>query len=285
MYLTGSRAASHFIGCETAGKDWDVVLTDEERWDIEPSREIDICPSKLFSLQICEEFASDIVVDTPVGPATVLGPLGLMLLKRSHLHRTLGFEKHIRHYHELKAYCSEFEKTERYSELLRLRTKATKALYPDRTPSLKKTKSDFFDDFVTKVYEHDDIHYATCYGSQPIYERLKTDNDLVWCSKSLWELLSHEDKVKCVQEEAFVITLERFIIPQLVLDKPHMPVTMGYSKAVSKICTTLTSGWFRDFAIENWPEVMSCDQDFYQKFLNKFHAGKFNESFRTCSAN
>ncbi len=274
---------SHFIKCDTEEKDWDVVLTDHERVSLaidnhnrSNSEKIDVSPPKLYSIQICEDFASDIVVDTPVGRAMVLGPLGLMLLKRSHLHRTLGFEKHIRHYHELRAFCSQLEKTDRYYELLALRTKATKSLYPDRTPSLKKTKSDFFDDYVTKVYDHDDLHYATCYGLEPIYERLKTEQEMVWCSKALWSLLEHEDKVKCVQEEAFVISLERFIIPQLVLDKPHMPARMEYSKAVSKICTTLTSGWFRDFAIENWPEVMTYNHDFL---------GKFNESLRTSTVN
>jgi hypothetical protein len=30
----------------------------------------------------------------------------------------------------------------------------------------------------------------------------------------------------------------------------------AYYQAVKKVCTTLTSGWFRDFAIDNFPQVM-----------------------------
>ena len=29
-----------------------------------------------------------------------------------------------------------------------------------------------------------------------------------------------------------------------------------YMKALKKVCTTLTSGWFRDFAIDHYPSVV-----------------------------
>jgi hypothetical protein len=63
---------------------------------------------------------------------------------------------------------------------------------------------------VTKKYEHDDIHYATCYGERPIYEELQTNSENVWCSRKLWDDLPHEKKVNCIREEAFVIAIERF---------------------------------------------------------------------------
>ena len=39
-----------------------------------------------------------------------------------------------------------------------------------------------------------------------------------------------------------------------------MPSRIACDKALEKVCTTLTSGWFRDFAIDNYPEIFNlCD--------------------------
>jgi hypothetical protein len=274
MFLIGSRALNHFLPRSVAGKDWDLVAESEDL--LVPSKEHDLSPDGLYTLEVCQTFDSGVVIETPLGSAKLPSPVGLMLLKRSHLHRPIGFEKHIRDYHELVAYCSQFEKGDNYYRLLKLRTKATKSLYGDKVPSLKKSKSEFFDDYVTKIYEHDDIHAATCYGIRPIYKELQSDDGTVWCSRAKWEALPHEDRIRCIREEAFVIALERFVIPQIALDKKHMPAKMAFNKAVFRICTTLTSGWFRNFAIENWPEITNCNYDFL---------GKFHESFGVCRSN
>ena len=63
----------------------------------------------------------------------------------------------------------------------------------------------------------------------------------------------HEDKIKCIAEEAHVIAMERMMIP----NKWEYPTKKAYIKAVDKVCTTLCSGWFRDYAIDHYPEVMS----------------------------
>lgn len=258
MYLIGSAALHHFDGRDF--KDYDLVLEDE---NVEPSKGIDIEPKELFDKELYEKYDSGIRVETPVGEAKVISPVGIMLIKRSHLFRTVGFPKHIRHYHELKSKLSEFIDDE-YNSLLKRRIKLTKSKFGDRTPSLKKSKSEFFDDYVKKVYDHDEIHLATCYYDRPIYERIKPDTDSVWCAKDMWESLPYKDKVRCVREEGYAIAIERFLIW-----KRGYPERFAFNEAVSKICTTLTSGWFRDFAIENWPEIMDYDQPFLKMFLDK----------------
>ena len=255
MYLIGSRP----LNLNKDNADWDLVLEDEE---ITPSKNIDISPPALNLLEICHYYRSDEVIETPVGVAKLINPIGLMLIRRSHLYRPINFEKHIRIYHTLKEEW--FSKTDiHYFSMLRNLTKRTKAIYPDRHPSLNKNKGEFFDDYVTKIYEHDDIHYATCYYDRPIYESLKNDSTTVWCEKDKWAELSFEDKVKCVQEEAFVIAIERFL-----LVKKNYPPKFAFSNAITKICTNLTSGWFRDFAIENWPTIINCDYNFVERFKN-----------------
>jgi hypothetical protein len=64
-------------------------------------------------------------VDTPTGPARVINPLGMMLMKRSHLHRPIDFEKHIRDYHFLKTRLSD-QIDDDYLSLLAKRTAETK---------------------------------------------------------------------------------------------------------------------------------------------------------------
>jgi hypothetical protein len=273
VYIIGSRALACHASRNVEGKDWDFVLEGEA---LKQSEDCDLAPQDLCTLEVCRAFDTGEVEDTPYGEAKIPTLIGLMLLKRSHLHRPLGFEKNIRDYHEIKSLATQRCKwaswtTETYDRLLKKLTKQTKDLYGDRVPSLRKSKTEFFDDYVTKVFDHDEIHLATCYGSRPIFERLKPQGDeSVWCSKSLWDGLSHQDKIMCVREEAFVISLERFIIPNLVLDKPHRSARMSFGLAVTKICTTLCSGWFRDFAIENWPQVMEHDLDFLGKFHEHF---------------
>lgn len=280
MYLIGSRALACHAPRNVEGKDWDFVLEGES---LKQSEGCDLAPKELCTLEVCRAFDTGLTEDTPYGEAKLPSLTALMLLKRSHLHRPLGFEKNIRDYHEIKSICMPYDKMNhieraRYDELLKKLTKQTKDLYGDRVPSLRKSKTEFFDDYVTKVFEHDEIHAATCYGDRPIFERLKTDSESVWCSKALWNDLSKTDQVQAVQEEAFVIALERFIIPSLVVDKPHRSAKMAFGMAVSKICTTLCSGWFRDFAIENWPQVM----DYKVDFLGKFHE-QFGERVKSSS--
>lgn len=258
IYLIGSKAFNYWFG-ENREKDFDIVT--DEQIDSNPSLKIDVCPNDLPLFTVCERYNSGETLDTPIGPATIVSPVGLMLIKRSHLHRPIGFSKHIRDYHFLK---QRFEPDSEYDTLLETLTAKTKEKYGDKTPKLNKSKQEFFDDYVTKIYDHDDIHRWTCYYDEPIYERLKSNKTTVWCEKSKWDELSHDDKIKCVREEAFVIAIERYL-----LVKEKYPERFAFANAVDRICTTLCSGWFRDFAIENWPEIMEHNYNFWEKFNEK----------------
>lgn len=259
MFITGSRALNFWYPQISIkpDADWDIVTKE----DVKHTNKIDVAPEGLMSYEICSVYATNEYMETPEGTANIVSPKCLMLFKRSHLHRPLDFPKHIRHYHFLKSQIKDLDET--YFSLLKERTRLTKEKYGDRVPSLKKTKKEFFDDYVSKVYEHDDLHYATCFGERPIYEELKTDDESVWCSRKLWENLKHEKKINCVREEAFVIAIERYLIP-----KKGYPAKFAFKNAVERICTTLTSGFFRDFAIENWYEIVDCDYNFVEKCEN-----------------
>lgn len=178
--------------------------------------------------------------------------LGLGLIKRSHLWRTRQFDKHITMYHKyLLPYCREISGDE---EFLVERIKLSKEAYPQSNPTLNKTNEDFFDDAVDKVYDHDYLHTLYAYGDEPMYERLKKSDsmDKAWCEKDLWLGLSDDERNKCVAEECYVIATERFLVPK----DWNFNGKRAYYAALEKVCTTLTSGWFRYWAIDHYPEVV-----------------------------
>ena len=53
-----------------------------------------------------------------------------------------------------------------------------------------------------------------------------------------------------------VITLERYLIPMISKNQET-----SYHSALVRICTTLTKGWFRQFAIDNYPRLSNLDKD------------------------
>src|SRR3954452_13976362 len=74
--------------------------------------------------------------------------------------------------------------------------------------------------------------------------------------KSLFQKVDYQTQLNCVKEEAMVIALERYLIP--MISKNH---ESSYQSALVRICTTLTKGWFRQFAIDNYPRLSNLDKD------------------------
>lgn len=88
---------------------------------------------------------------------------------------------------------------------------------------------------------------------------------MVWCDYDKWESLSHKDKILCVAEETQVIAVERFCVP----NDWNYNTKRAYFGALKKVCTTLTSGYFRDFAIDHYPEIISVYDPNKFEFVKK----------------
>lgn len=179
-------------------------------------------------------------------------PVVLHMIKRSHLHRELGWDKHITHYHKYLSYYQGHLQGQ-YLDFLEERTKLTLEQYLQVKPNLNQLNEDFFKDAVTKKYNHDYLHELFTYEDKPMYTKLQTDPTKAWCHEYLWYNLTHQQQLQCVAEETMVIATERFLVP----NEWEYPSKLAYMKALKKVCTTLCSGWFRDKAIEYYPEVLS----------------------------
>lgn len=292
MVLIGSRALHYWYKNYRPPRDWDVICTPEEftdwvkkhRTDIESvvsSRGIEkfACKYKKFLIEFeiahpgtsCElirkytigiSFFSEFL-GTMVIPAN---PHILLAIKKSHLSVPLKkWDTHIEDYHFLKHFTTPHE------VIYTLRKTETDARHKQPKINLNMTNSEFFDQSegpVQRIFHHDDVHKAIMYYNVPMYEKIKKDSSLAKCDKDLFEHLSHVDQIRCVQEEAYVIALERKLLPTQQLSSDE-----AFKWALRRICTTLTSGWFRTFAQENYPEIVNTRCDFYGKFLKAVHTG------------
>jgi hypothetical protein len=183
------------------------------------------------------------------------------LTKRSHLHRDIGFDKHIAMYHKyLKKYEVMWTPADR--EFLKERIRATEARFPQQGPNLNQMKDDFFDDAVVKKYDHDYLHELVTYNDAPMYTRMLRGDGTVFCRKEVWDTFSHEEKLQTAAEETTVIAIERFMVPKEWDFNPRI----AYNRALKKVCTTLCKGWFRDFAIDNYPGLLGMFDK--QRILN-----------------
>jgi hypothetical protein len=152
-------------------------------------------------------------------------------------------------------------------ELFKAREKDT---YNYSHPNLKQNKQDFFTDEVDYTYDHDSIHEAMKHLSTPAYQKYAVEGEEVLSSKE--KFFDQLDIVKLygVLEEAYVLALERSVIPYA--SNPDKAFRM----ALMKICTSITSGWFREYAWENYDKVIELyesDWDYVARFKVKLAQG------------
>lgn len=253
MLLIGSRALAIRDSTFTLGddKDWDIICSEGNKHLFNNLIRFEWHdPQHLDNEHYQKHSKSTTYITLPNKQEVRVATLeDLSILKRSHLWRDYQWDKHITHYHRHLA--THFPVSTQGKNRCKLRFELTKKAYPQGSPSLNKENKDFFDDVVYKVYDHDYLHEVVAFYDKPLYTKLKRDESKAWCEVDLWQQLSYEDQVKCVAEECYVIATERF----LIRNGWKYPYKRAYYNAVKKVCTTLTSGWFRDFAIDNFPEV------------------------------
>ncbi len=198
----------------------------------------------------------------------------LLSLKKSHINFPIKFNKHIIDYNILLNELKE----DKLRNITKLNFQETKERFGElKTPSLKNKTTEFFgqsEKFVKYFYVHDDLHKVMAHYNQPIYSDMQIDESNAWCEKSIWDGFEFDKKIKCVLEEAYVIALERKIIPMLNGISEPITSKSAFEWSLMRICTTLCSGWFREFATDNWSKIVDqYDKDYVLKFLEAEYSG------------
>jgi hypothetical protein len=128
-----------------------------------------------------------------------------------------------------------------------------KETYTYKHPKLNTAKGDFFNtEGVTYIYDHDSIHEAVKLYDKPCYQYFKPAGSEVWCDKRMFDNLPTQIKLGAVFEESVVLAIERALVPFNSWSKEEL----AFKKALEKVCTSITSGWFREYAWENYHSVL-----------------------------
>jgi len=290
MLLTGSQAINFHKNKPYSDKsDYDIIAYEDEikylGLSFNGKYSIKYGNIEFINMSVLDNFyigfnsnKISITIDGKIYCIHICSITDLYIQKRSHAHRPLKFEKTI---HDLKYLKNHKDFDSLYSAtdkiILEKRTKLTKKLFKDRVPLLNQKNEDFFNDAVSKYYIHDDIHKVMAHYDKPLYTKMKHDSSLAKCEYELWKNFSYKEKIECVREECYVIAIERFVVPKLETSKPFMSANFSFNAALNKVCTTLCSGWFRDFAIDNYFEIMKFDVDFYKKFFDAVQNNKLKK--------
>ena len=284
MILIGSRAARHWLPDFRAPKDWDLIATlaeigawaqdqDANLVSLVPSSEGEKMKAMMtdgqqveFEIADAGGTAGDIHAMAHPGSMEGLGTTlavpsleTLWAIKRAHVHRPIHWRKNIADCHVLFAALGT-SPSEASRGLMLARRRETDQRKPMKVPSLEKSNSAFFTSYklaVPILNPHDAYHWAVAYEEAPMFTRMKRDHTLARCERDMFEALSIERRRMCVREETMVIALERYIVPGRIQDQRQ-----AYLNALERVCTNLTSGWFREFAIDQFPWVREPDVDY-----------------------
>lgn len=158
--------------------------------------------------------------------------------------------------------------------------------YTYNHPRLNVMKKDFFTgDGVQYVYDHDDIHKAVAHvrhpdgeaalgrfaSAVPAYTLYMKDGEEVKSDRR--KFFAHDESVRLygVLEEAQVLALERSQIPFRGKVDPRR----SFDIALQKVCTSITSGWFREYGWENFSLVEAMyESDYVDRFWKAVDEGR-----------
>lgn len=138
------------------------------------------------------------------------------------------------------------------AELQAIMLKRQKETLSYNHPNLNVSKDAFFKDDIY-TYDHDSIHEAVALAGRPAYTFYMKDGSEVLTDKEKFMALPEEIKLAGVYEETCVLALERSQIPN---DFKNVSSEHSFMMALEKVCTSITSGWFREYAWENYFKVI-----------------------------
>lgn len=121
--------------------------------------------------------------------------------------------------------------------------------------NLNKPAEEFFKDAVDRKYSHDELHQKLAFYDKPLYTKITVAEDHAFPLKHKFEAMSFEDQMKCALEEIYVIATERFIIPE------QTTPMIAKKKAMKRLITKMTKGWFNLFLIVNYSKLFYNEYD------------------------
>lgn len=194
-------------------------------------------------------------------------PAMCLAIKLSHRYKKNNphFRKTMQHIRFLRN--KDVRLTEYLMDIVKLREKETLSY---AHPVLDTTKDKFFKDDIY-TYDHDTIHEAVALMDRPAYTFYMKDGSQVMTDKKKFFELPKEIQLAGVYEETCVLALERSQIPN---DFKNVSSEHSFMMALEKVCTSITSGWFREYAWENYHTIIAM----YKKLGVNDYINRFKEN-------
>lgn len=193
----------------------------------------------------------------------VAPPEVILAIKESHKYKknTRNFRKTMSHIIWLRS--KGVVVPDELSEIVKIRQKESLNY---GHPKLNVSKDTFFDDTIY-TYDHDSIHEAIAILDRPAYMSYIVDGEQVMTSKEKFMNCPEHIKLLGVYEETCVLALERSQIP----NEFGIPPEKSFFIALEKVCTSITSGWFREYAYNNYQKVVAMYKHFgYSDYTKRF---------------
>jgi hypothetical protein len=139
-------------------------------------------------------------------------------------------------------------------------------------PKLNTSKDNFFkDDGLVYTWDHDDIHKSVAVYDRPAYTYYLKDGAEVDCDKAKFFACPRHIQLAGIVEEAAVLAVERSLVPHPGVWTPEY----AWKFALAKVCSSITSGWFRQFGYESAPEVLQLQpKGYWEKFQKDCEEGR-----------
>ncbi len=300
IILLGSKALAEYTDKITPSNDIDIVGNYDEVVDYMKTSQI-VYPTQLYPINSGKKLIAkypngkiieaeinwgkgsvnsmcNLVKADPYSSVRSIGGIDVLVpslnflytLKMSHrfLKDSPFFLKTMKHIHLMRELGAEIRPA--YKHFLKEREVET---YYYGHPKLNVDRKTFFsDDGVNYVFDHDSIHEVVKHLEKPAYNYYS--NQEVMCSKKLWDKCSYEVQLFGGLEEALVLAIERSQVPF----KGKVDPVKSFKMALFKVCTSITSGWFRSFCYENYFQIVEAfeknDTDYVERFWDAVNKGK-----------
>lgn len=230
------------------------------------------CEFEIIGTALSTQMLIDLVegnpdaLETPFGWVPTLDMLFTIKSSHKYLKNSPHFWKTMADYHIMKQAGATVRPE--YQAFFKIREKET---YNYSHPKLNVTKDNFFkDDNIQYVWDHDDIHKSVARYEEPAYCSYLKDGEQVLCDKNKFFTIDEKVRLAGVVEEAAVLAIERSLVPHPNVWTPEY----AWRFALGKVCSSITSGWFRAFAYENAPAILKLyPSGYWEKFQEDIKSG------------
>ncbi|AMR57870.1 hypothetical protein vB_PsyM_KIL4_0146 [Pseudomonas phage vB_PsyM_KIL4] len=142
-------------------------------------------------------------------------------------------------------------------------------------PKLNVSSKDFFNgDGVNYIYDHDEIHKIVAVESTPAYTKYMQEGEQVMTSKEKFFAVDQRTRLLGGLEESMVLALERSQVPHGLGKEGGPTDRWSFEMALMKVCSSITSGYFREFCWEHHSEIMAM----YDEMGESWYTNKFKEA-------